>query len=101
MSAGQQALDHGPDRMRTQHQGLLASSAVEHAVREDMTSLEISTELHLINGHEGNVEVARHGLDSGNPIPRARWLDLLLACDEGDRIYARTGRDLVVDLAGQ
>ena len=101
MSAGQQSLDHGPDGLRTQHQGLLASSAVEHAVREDMTSLEIGAELHLINGHEGDIEVARHGLDSGDPIAWVRWLDLLLAGDEGDRIYARTGCDLIVDFAGQ
>ncbi len=101
MSAGQQSLDHRPDSLRTQHQGLLASSAVEHAVREDMTALEIGAKLHLINGHEGNVEVARHGLDRGDPIAWARRLDLLLAGDEGDRIYARTGRDLIVDLAGQ
>src|SRR5260370_18442943 len=99
MSAGQQSLDHRPDSLRTQHQGLLASSAVEHAVREDMTALEIGAKLHLINGHEGNVEVARHGLDRGDPIAWARRLYLLLARDEGARIYSPQGRDPFVDPA--
>src|SRR5260370_23847623 len=97
MSAGQQSLDHRPDSLRTQHQGLLASSAVEHSVREDMTPLEIGAKLHLINGHEGHLEVARHGLDRGDPIAWARRLDLLLARDQGDRIYAPTGRHLIVN----
>src|SRR6266516_4517307 len=101
MGAGQEPFDHRPHGLRAEYQRLLASSAVEHAIGEDVTALEIGAELHLVNGQEGNVEVARHGLDGGDPIARARWLDLLLAGDEGDRIRAPTRLDLVVDLARQ
>ena len=101
MGAGQEPFDHRPHGLRAEYQRLLASSAVEHAIGEDVAALEIGAELHLVNGQEGNVEVARHGLDGGDPIARARRLDLLLAGDEGDRICAHTRLDLVVDLARQ
>src|SRR6516162_5826606 len=84
-----------------EHQRLLASPAVEHAVGEDMAALEVGGELHLVDGEEGDVEVTWHGLDGGDPIARARWLDLLLAGDERDRFRAHARRDLIVELARQ
>ena len=50
-----------------EHQRLLASAAVEHAVGEDMAALEIGAELHLVDGEEGDVEIARHRLDGRDP----------------------------------
>ena len=101
MRAGQEPLDHRPHRLRAEHQRLLASAAVEHAVGEDMAALEVGGELDLVDGEEGDVEVTRHGLDGGDPIARAGRLDLLLAGDERDRLRAHARRDLVVDLARQ
>src|SRR5262249_40352552 len=98
---GQEPLDHRPHGLRAEHQRLLASPAVEHAVGEDMAALEVGGELHLVDGEKGDVEVAWHGLDGGDPIAWAGWLDLLLAGDERDRLRAHARRDLVVDLARQ
>ena len=63
MRARQQLLDHRPHRRRTEHERFLARAAIEHAVGEDVTALEIGAELHLVNGEEGDVEIARHRLD--------------------------------------
>ncbi len=74
VGAWQEPLDHRPHRLRAEHQRLLASAAVEHAVGEDMAALEVGGELHLVDGEEGDVEVTRHGLDGGDPIPNsAGW----------------------------
>jgi hypothetical protein len=64
-----------------------------------MSALEIGAELHLVDGQESNVEITRHGLDGGDPIPRTGRLDLLLAGDEGNRIRPGTRLNLVVNLA--
>jgi hypothetical protein len=66
-----------------------------------VSALEIGAELHLVDGQERDLEIARHGLDGGDPITRAGRLDLLLAGNEGNRIRAGTRRDLVVNLARQ
>ena len=72
VGAAQQPLDHRPHGGGAQHQRLLAAAAVEHAVGEDMAALEIGAELHLVDGDEGEVEIARHGLDGGDPVARVR-----------------------------
>ena len=99
MGAGQEPLDHGANGLRAEHQRLLATPTVEHAVGEDMTTIEIGAELHLVDGEKGDVEIARHRLDGRDPVARVRRLDLFFAGDERDRIDARALRDLVVDLA--
>ena len=68
MRAGQEPLDHGAHRRGAEHQRLLATAPVEHAVGEDVAALEIGAELHLVDGEEGDVEVARHRLDGGHPV---------------------------------
>jgi hypothetical protein len=72
---------------------------VQHAVGEDVAALEIGGELDFIDGEEGDIEVARHGLDGGDPEPRVRRLDLLLAGDERHRVGADALHRAVVDLA--
>ena len=92
MGARQQPLDHRPHGRGAEHQRLLAAAAVEHAVGEDVAALEIGAELHLVDRDEGDIEIARHRLDGGDPEARIRRLDLLLAGDQRDLVGARPGR---------
>ena len=92
VGAGQQPLDHRPHGGGAEHQRLLAAAPVEHAVGEDVAALEIGAELDLVDGDEGDVEVARHRLDGRDPVARIRRLDLLLAGDQRDVVRARPGR---------
>ena len=101
MRARQEPLDHRPHGLGAEHQCFLASAAIEHAVGEDMAAFEIGAELHLIDGEERDVEIARHRLDGRHPVTRMRRLDLLLAGDQRDCLGAYAGRNLVVDLARQ
>ena len=101
MGAGKQTLDHRPHGLGAEHQRLLASAPIEHAVGEDVAAFEVGAELNLVDGEESNIEVARHRLDGRDPIARVRRLDLLLAGDERDRVRARPRCDLVVHLARQ
>ena len=55
-----------------EHQRLLAPAPVEHAVGEDVAALEIGAELDLVDGDEGDVEIARHRLDGRDPVARVR-----------------------------
>ena len=66
-----------------------------------MAALEVGAKLDLVDGEEGDVEVARHCLDGRDPIARIGRLDLLLAGDEGNRVGAHPRCDLVVHLARQ
>ena len=88
MRAGQQPLDHRPHGRGAEQQRLLAAAPVEHAVGEDVAALEIGAELDLVDGDEGDVEVARHRLDGRDPVARVRRLDLLLAGDQRDVLGA-------------
>ncbi|MBA7474470.1 hypothetical protein ES707_09824 [subsurface metagenome] len=97
--ARQQFFDDGPHGGRAQQQRLVAPAAIEHAVGEDMTALEIRGNLDFVDGQERHVEIARHGFHGGNPEARRLRLDLLLAGDQRDALAARTIGDLVVDLA--
>ena len=99
--AGEQFLDHRPHGGGAQHQSLLARAGIEHAVGEHVTALEIGAELHLVDRHEGDVEVARHGLDGRHPEARIGRLDLLLAGDQRHRFGADPVDAFVVDLARQ
>ena len=99
--AGQQPLDDRPHGGGAEHQRLLAAAAVEHTVGEDVAALEIGGELDFIDGQKGDVEVARHRLDGGDPKPRIRRLDLFLAGDERHRVGADPLDGAVIDLAGQ
>ena len=90
--AGQQLLDHRPHGGGAEHQRFLARAAIEHAVGEDVAALEIGAELDFVDGEEGDVEIARHRLDGGDPEARVRRLDLLLAGDQRDARRRRPGR---------
>ena len=99
MRAGQQLLDHRPHRLRAEHERLLAAAPVEHAVGEDVTALEVGAELHLVDGEERDVEIARHRLDGRDPEACDWRLDLLFAGDQRDLVGADALDHLVVDLA--
>ena len=66
-----------------------------------MAALEIAGELHLVDGDEGRIGLARHRLDGGDPVARLRREDLLLAGDQRHLVGADAGRDAGVDLARQ
>src|SRR5205823_12024863 len=82
MRTRKQPLHHRPHWLRPEHQRLLAAATVKHAVGEDMAALEISGELHLVDGKERDIELARHRLNRANPITRVGRLDLFLTGDE-------------------
>ena len=73
-------------------QRLLAPALVQEAVGEHMAAVEIAGELDLVHGHEGEIEIARHRLDGGDPVARPVRLDLLLAGDEGDVVVTPPSR---------
>src|SRR5712671_6781466 len=81
IGARQQLFHHRTNRGGAQNQRLLAPSAIEHAVRENMAAIEIGSELNLVNRHEGDIEIARHRLDRRYPEAGIGGLDLLLAGD--------------------
>ena len=72
---------------------------VQQAVGEHVAALGIGGELHLVDGEEIDVDLARHGLDGADEVARALGLDLLLAGDERHLVLADAGDDLVVHLA--
>src|ERR1700730_9352022 len=66
-----------------------------------MASVEIGGELDFVNGHKWQIEIARHRLDSRNPVMRRLRLDFLFASDECDRARTCLLHGAVVDLAGK
>ena len=66
-----------------------------------MAAIEIGGELDFVDGDEIHLEVARHGLDGGNPIAGIFRLDLLFAGDQRHRVGTDPLDDAIVDLAGQ
>ena len=49
---------------------LVAPAPVQEALGEDVPAVEIGGELDFVDGDEGDVEIARHGLDGGDPVAR-------------------------------
>ena len=97
----QQALQNAVHGGGAEQQCLLAAAQMQDAVGEDVAALEVSSELHLVDGDEGGVSLARHGLDGADRIFGARRLDLLLAGDQRDLVGADLLTDAAVDLACQ
>ena len=69
--ASQQVLQDAMHGGRTEQQRFLAAAQMQDAVGEDVAALEIAGELHLVDGDEGGVGLARHGLDGADRIFRA------------------------------
>ena len=74
---------------------------MQDAVGEDVAALEIAGELHLVDGDEGGIGLARHRLHRADRIARAGGHDLLLAGDQRDLVRADLLADAAIDLAGQ
>ena len=66
---------------------------MQDAVGEDVAAFEIAGKLHLVDGDEGGVGLARHRFDRADRISGAGRLDLLLAGDERHLV----GADLLAD----
>ncbi len=101
IGARQELFDHRPHGGGAEHQRFLAGPGIEQPVGEDVAAFEIGAQLDLVDRHEGDVEVARHGLDGRDPKARIGRLDLLFAGDEGDGLDPDLVDHLVVDLAGE
>ena len=98
---GNQRLHQGQHGGGADQQRLLAPALVQQAVGEDVAAVHVGGELDFVDGHEGDVEVARHRLDGGDPVARPVRLDLLLAGDEGDLLDPHPRHHAQVDLPRQ
>ncbi len=74
---------------------------MQDAVGEYMAPLQITGELHFIDGHESHIGAARHGLNRADGIARAGRHDLFLTCDQRDIGRTNPFHDAVIDLARQ
>ena len=77
------------------------SAPMQHAIGEDMAAVEIGGEPNFVDSQKGDIEIARHRLDGGDPETRIRRLDLFLAGDQRHRVGADPLDAAAVDLAGQ
>ena len=98
-NALQQPLQNAAHGGGAKQQRLLPSAQMQQAIGEDVAALEIAGELHLVDGDEGGVGLARHRLHGADRIARARRNDLLLAGDQRDLVGADLLADAAVDLA--
>ena len=80
-------LAHG---LGAEQQRLLLPARVQQAVGEDVAALGVGRQLHLVDGEEVDVDLARHRLDRAHPVARPLRLDLLLAGDRAPRASAPT-----------
>ena len=99
LDAGQQAGERALHRLRADEQRFLEPAPIEDAIGERMAAVEVGCELDLVDGDEGEVEVARHRLDRADPVAGLARLDLLLAGDQRDGVRADLLDDAIVDLA--
>ena len=97
----QQPLQNAAHGRGAEQQRLLPAAQMQDAVGEDVAALEIAGELHLVDGDEGGVGLARHRFHRADRIARARRHDLLLAGDQRDLVRADLLADAAVDLARQ
>ncbi len=80
-------------------QRLVEAAAVQQPIGEDVAAVEVGGELHLVDRHKGEVEVARHRLHRAHPVAGVARFDLLLAGDERHRVGADLLDHAVVDFA--
>ena len=74
---------------------------MEQPVSEDMAAFGIGGELRLVQRHEGQFAVHRHGLCRAQQPARAGRFDPFLAGDQGNFLVSLDCADLVIDLARQ
>ena len=97
--AGEKLADQRLHRAGADQQRLLPAAPAQQTVGEDVAAIEIGAELDLVDRQKIHVDVARHGLDGGDPVGGRARFDLLLARDERDIVLADLRHDAVVDLA--
>ena len=101
IGAGDQVGDGLAHGLGAEQQRLVAPAHVQQPVGEDVAALGVGGQLHLVDGQEVDVGLARHRLDRAHVVARPLRLDLLLARDQGNGVGADPRNDLVVDLARQ
>ena len=70
---------------------------MQQAISENVAALGVACQLHFVDCDEIDIDVARHGFNGANPIPRTFRLDFFLAGHERYAVNADAGNDLVVD----
>ena len=101
VGARQQRLQRPLHRAGADQQRFLDAATVQQAVGEGVSAVEVGGELDLVDGDEGEVEVARHRLDGADPVSGRARLDLLLAGDQRHGVDTDLVDDAIVDLARQ
>ena len=101
LAVGQQLPDHPGHGVGSHEHGLHRPAGVEQTVGEDVAALGVGTELHFVDGEEGDGHVQRHGLDRANPVAGVAGNDLFFAGDQRDLSHALLAHDLVVVLTGK
>jgi hypothetical protein len=81
--ARQQLLDDGAHGAGAEKHCFLAAAAMEDAVGENMTALEIGGELNFIDRQKRDIDIGGHSFDRADPEARAGGNYLFLAGDEG------------------
>ena len=101
LRAGNELLDNGPHGGGTQQHGLIAPTAMENAVGENMPALEIRRDLDFINGKKTDGHIGGHGFNGADPVFRAGRNDLLFAGNQRHRMIAGALAHPVKHLARQ
>ena len=101
VDAGNQPLDQRPHGGCAQKHRLVAAAPVEQPIGEDVAAVEVARKLHLVDGEERHVDVARHRLHRRHPVARLRRNDFLLARHQRNGVIAGAQPHPVVDLPRQ
>ncbi len=92
-------LQDGAHGSGTQKQRLFPPAQMQDAVCEDMPTLEIGSQLHLVDRHECSARLPRHGFDGADGKARAGRSNLLLARDQRNMGNPDLLNDPRIDLA--
>ena len=101
VDARQQTAQQRFDGRRAQQERLFPAAHVQEPVGEDVAALQIAGKLHLVDGDEGGIGLARHRLDRAHGKARPFGDDLLLAGHQRDAVRPHLLRHPAIDLARQ
>jgi len=101
LGCGHESMHQLAHRRRAHEPRFEATPGVQQAIGEDVTAFVVRGELHLVDRHEVNLVGERHRFGRADPIIRAAWHAFLFSRDQRHAVFADTGGNAVVDLAGQ
>ena len=97
----QQLPDHRAQHVRSQDHRFLAATRAQQTIGKHMPTLGIGAQLRLIQRHEAQLLVERHGFRGAQIPARIGRFDLLLAGDQRHPVRALHRADPVIHLARQ